>query len=313
MALDPVPWFIGGGANHGPEVARMLAYAATAGSEGIISSTDLRVTALPTPGASVRVYPGGAALLNRYPGAPNQTYTVRNATSTDVAVPATTSSGGATRYVILRVDDPQYGGQAPANVVSGPYVRFDLVNSITNLAYPFIVLAKITQPASTATITGAMISDMREICNPRRKEIVLMGQPTASQNMTSSTGQAYPDYRPNVEVPSWAVEVSIIATVASIASVVGNTYGEMATTLGNSGTNQFRSANTNYDVDYGASTEQRHTFTIGAKGKIAPALRGTVQPLGTEFRRIDGPGYLATRRGTTVIYNVTFSEAATDS
>ncbi|MFF2822611.1 hypothetical protein ACFVRV_06110 [Arthrobacter koreensis] len=311
MALDNVPWFIGGGAEHGPEVARMLAYAATAGSEGIISSTDLRVTALPTPGSSVRVYPGGAALLNRYPGAPNQTYTVRSPSSTDVAVPAT-SGAAATRYVIVRVDDPQYGGQVPANRVTGPYVRYDVVNSITDLAYPFIALARINQPANTATITGAMITDLREICNPRRKELVLMGQPTASQNMTSATGQAYPNYRPNIEVPSWAVEVSIVTTIASIASVVGNTYGELATTLGNSGTNQFRSANTNYDVDYGSSTEQRHTFVVGAKGKVPAALRGTVQPLGTEFRRIDGPGYLATRRGTTVIYNVTFSEAATE-
>lgn len=309
MALDPVPWFIGGGAEHGPEVARMLAYAATSGSEGIVTSTDLRVTALPTPGASVRVYPGGAVIRNRYSGGANQSYTVRSGSATDVAIPATTSSGGATRYVILRVDDPQYGGQVPANRVSGPYVRYDVVNSITNLAYPFIPLAKITQPASTATITGAMISDARELSNPRRVSYVEMGGPTVSDRMDSSGGRQYPSFRPSVEVPEWAGTVSIIATIASIASVGGNTWGTMAATLGATGSNQFRSADTNYDVDL-AGVEARHTFVIGGKGPVPAALRGTTQQLGTEFRRNEGPGYLITRRGTSVIYQVTFEEAA---
>jgi len=309
MALDPVPWFTGGGAEHGPEVARMLAYAATSGSEGVVSSADLRVTALPTPGAAVRVYPGGAVMLNRYPGAPNQSYTARSASATDVAIPATTSSGGATRYVILRVDDPQYGGQAPANPVSGPYVRYAVVNSIANLTYPFIPLAKITQPASTATITQAMIADARDLCNPRRESHVLMGTPTVGARMESSGGLEYPSFRPNIAIPEWAGKVSIIATIASIASVGGNTYGVMAASLGPRGSNQFRSADTNYDVDL-AGVEARHTFVIGGKGTIPAALRGTTQALGTEFRRIDGPGYLITRRGTSVIYQVTFEEAA---
>lgn len=309
MAIDPVPWFIGGGAEHGPEVARMLAYAATSGSEGIVTATDLRVTALPTPGAAVRVYPGGAVMRNRYPGGANQSYTARSASATDVAIPATDSSGGATRYVIMRVDDPQYGGQAPDNVVSGPYVRYDVVNSIENLAYPAIAVAKINQPASTATITGPMIEDVRVLCNPRRLSYVEMGIPTVGAQMTSSGGLAYPSFRPEIAIPEWAGKVSIIATIASIASVGGNTYGVMAATLGGGGANQFRSADTNYDVDL-AGVEARHTFVIGGKGTVPTALRGTTQPLGTEFRRIEGPGYLVTRRGTTVIYQVTFEEAA---
>lgn len=225
MALDNVPWFIGGGAEHGPEVARMLAYAATSGAEGVISTGDMRVTALPTPGGAVRVYPGGAVMLNRYPGAPNQSYTVRNATSTDVAVSATGSSGGSTRYLIIRVDDPQYGGQVPANPVTGPYVRFVLVTSITNLAYPFLALAKITQPANTATITQAMITDLREVANPREKQVIIP-RPTlandAASGMTLTATGADGEWFPNaggeqyIDIPSWATRMQVEATWISV-------------------------------------------------------------------------------------------------
>lgn len=309
MAFDSVPWFIGGGAEHSPAVARMLAYAATNGATGIISPGDLKVTALPTPGAAVRIMPGGAAALSRYPGASNQSYTPRNPTATDVPVPATGSSGGATRYLIVRVDDPEFGGQLPADVVNGPYVRPVLVSSITDLAYPFVPLAKIVQPANTATITQSMITDIRELANPHQVSYVEMGIPTIGAKMETSAGAVFPSFRPSVEVPTWAGHVSIVATIASVAAVGGNTYGEMAATLGLMGSNQFRSANTNYDVDL-SGVETRHTFVIGGKGPVPAALRGTTQQLGTEFRRIEGPGYLITRRGTSVIYQVTFYETA---
>lgn len=310
MAMDTVPWFIGGGAEHSPAVARMLAYAATNGATGVISPGDLKVTALPTPGAAVRIMPGGAAIVSLYPGAANQSYTVRNATATDVQVPATTSSGAAVRYLILRIDDPEYGGQVPADVRFGPYVRPVLVSSITNLAYPFVALARINQPASTATITQAMITDLRVVANPRRSSDVLMTNPTPEKTMTTSVGDYYPDFRPTVAVPAWATEVSIVATISSIAAAAGDTYGEMAVTLGPKGASQFRSMNAFYDVDQGGSAEERHTFTIGGKGLIPAALRGTSQVLGTEFRRIDGPGHLVTKRGTHVVFQITFYEAA---
>lgn len=310
MALDSVPWFIDGGAKHSAAVARMLAYAATNGATGVNAPGDMKVTALPTPGAAVRIMPGGASMENRYPGGGQQSYTARNASATDVAVSATGSSGASVRYLIIRVDDPEFGGATPADVLNGPYVRPVLVSSITNLAYPFVALARINQPANTATITQAMITDLRQVANPRQVQYVEMGVPVAGAKMDTSVGDQYPSYRPSIEVPSWAVEVSLVATITAISAAGGDTYGEMAATLGAKGANQFRSANTFYDVDAGASAEQRVTFTIGAKGTVPPELRGTSQPLGTEFRRIDGPGYLLTNRGTNVLYQVTFSEAA---
>ena len=60
MSFDSVPWFVGGGALHSPEVARLLAHAATSGAAGVVTPADLAVSALPVPGASVRVAVGGA-------------------------------------------------------------------------------------------------------------------------------------------------------------------------------------------------------------------------------------------------------------
>lgn len=228
MALDPVPWFIGGGAEHSPEVARLLAYAGTSGSEGVIAPTDLRATALPTPGAAVRVYPGGAAILNRYPGAGSQTYIARSASVTDVAIPATGSGGGATRYVILRVDDPQYGGQAPANVVSGPYVRYDVVNSITNLAYPFIPIARVTQPANTAAISGSMITDIRRVANPRSPERTMKVNPvTTAMNLTSTAWVDFPGVTENFPVPSWATYAVVTAQISGMQQMSGAATAEL--------------------------------------------------------------------------------------
>lgn len=221
MALDTVPWFIGGGAEHSPAVARMLAYSATNGATGINGPKDLQVTALPTPGAKVRIMPGGASMENRYPGGGQQSYTVRNISATDVDVPATGSASGATRYLIIRVDDPEFGGQAPANLRTGPYVRAVLVTSITNLAYPFVPLAKIVQPANTATITKAMITDIREMANPREKQVMyprptLTTDPAAGMLLTatSADGEWFPNAggEQYIDIPVWASRMQIEAT-----------------------------------------------------------------------------------------------------
>ena len=55
MALRPVPWAIGHGAHNSAEGARMSLYAATNGARGVINPGDMRVTALPVPGAAVRI------------------------------------------------------------------------------------------------------------------------------------------------------------------------------------------------------------------------------------------------------------------
>lgn len=174
MAFDPVPFFVGGGALHSAETARLLAYAATGGIAGVAAASDLQITQLPTAGTSVRAASGGAVIPNLYPGGSQQSYVGRAASTTDVPVTATGSGSGRVDLVIARIDDPQYGGTIPVDVTIGPYIRLDIIQNVAagsttlpaGIAYPAIVLARLDIPASTATITTSMITDLRSAANP---------------------------------------------------------------------------------------------------------------------------------------------------
>lgn len=167
MALDTVPWMVDGGL-HSAEVGRALAHLATKGKSGISQIDDFLVRAKPTAGTEVLVGAGVAAIANTYPQQVGQSYVVRNTADEAVAITQTT---GAARsdMLILRIDDPQYGGTEPDNEELGPYVRFAILSNVgptatsipAGVGYPAIPLARIDVPAGTSAITGAMIKDLR--------------------------------------------------------------------------------------------------------------------------------------------------------
>lgn len=241
MAFEPHPWFIGlEGVEHSAEVARTLAWAATSGASGIIKPNDLRVRATPVPGGTVRIMPGGFVVESTYSGASQQSYIERVPTTTEVAVPATGSSGGATRYVVAAILDPDYpgGGTAPAVPNDGVYAA-PRVTTTLNLAYPHVPLARIKQPANTATITNDMITDLREVAVPRRKEYAF-GRPRLTADASAGTtlsrtvgngGEYFPggNGSPNtfqVDVPSWATRVMIDADWMAVRYAAGeNSWG----------------------------------------------------------------------------------------
>lgn len=305
MALDTVPWFIGGGAEHSPAIARQLAYAATNGATGINAATDLRVTALPTPGAFVRIMPGGGVMLNRYPGGGQQSYTVRNPSATDVDVSATGSAGGSTRYVILRVDDPEFGGQAPANVVTGPYVRPVLVSSITNLAYPFVALAKIVQPANTATITQAMITDLREMANPRSPERTMYVAPVATNIYLSNTAWVdFPGVTENIRVPTWATYAVVTAQIGGLQQALGGVQSEFSLFF-----NGVQGQMTAIDAPSIATQDQSRTGTVLLKWESpVTAWAGSSVPLKVMARKMSGTGRIQADKYTQVVYDMQFTQ-----
>jgi len=288
MALDTVPWFIGGGAEHSPEVARLLAYTATGGAQGVTQAGDLRVAALAVPGTAVRIYPGSAVLPNRYPGGGQQSYMVRNeSASTEVQIPATGSTGGATRYIILRVDDPQYPGQlTPADVKFGPYVRATYVSSITNLAYPHVVLAKIVQPANTGTITQAMITDLREVANPRTLEVVrpnpiIMSDTGLALGATGADGEVFPNAggTQSIDIPTWATRVQIRAEWLGVRIPSSAGYGEYWAEYGpylRPSTRAYTSQRFNWDADE-TSPVYRTNWIMHDDLYVPAAVRGTSQ------------------------------------
>lgn len=165
MAVDPVPYVVHG-AKHSADVFRQAHHDATSGAEGISLPDNLRVRATGTPSSQVQVSPGGVTVLNSYSGGGGQSYSGRNASATLVNVPASDSTGSKSWKIIFRISDPQFGGQAPADPLVGPYSFIECVASSAVIAHPHYVLADLVVPANTAAITNAMITDRREVANP---------------------------------------------------------------------------------------------------------------------------------------------------
>ena len=168
-------------------ILRTVAYVASSGVPGVVTPDAMKVTAA---GSSVSIAPGAATIPTRYASSPSfNAYVAASTAPESLAIPATGSGGGATRYIIARIDDPEYGGQGD---VEGVYWRFEQVSSITNLPYPFVALARINQPASTVAITDAMIVDLRVVSTPRRVRDARDLLATGSQDLTSTTFVDFP-------------------------------------------------------------------------------------------------------------------------
>ncbi|MCD1286479.1 MULTISPECIES: hypothetical protein [unclassified Brevibacterium] len=218
MPLQNIPWAVGGGAYNEVEGARLALYAATSGGRGVMAPRDMRVTALPTPGPAVRIYSGAGVSPNYYPTAGGgQSYAMREISSTDFPVPATGSSGAAVRYLIARVQDEQYEGDTKANPKTDPRNSYQWVSALPT-TYPFVELYRLNQPANTATITNAMLTDIRQMANPRVKP-VNRSRPSVTTDtgmkLSSTTGEWFPGdgaatgARQEIEVPEWAVRMIV--------------------------------------------------------------------------------------------------------
>lgn len=311
MALDPVPWFVGGGAEHSPDVARMVAYAATGGAAGVLGNLDFRITSTPVPGTNVRIAAGAGVVPNGYLPAPDfgkQSYIARADSVTDIAVTATGSGAGRSDLVVLRMDDPQFGGQAPVDIENGPYVRFAIISNVaagttqlpTDLGYPALLLARIDLPASTGTVTQGMIVDLRKLPAPRRQRDVYSMQPTSGSTVTSSTMIAFtPQANRTVVIPSWATKVKVIAHIAGARAVTAALVGTLRADLGTLTTQEAAQ-----DMD----AETRHTLLVADTLDVPVAMRGTSQVLALKAKRLSGTGSLATDAYSTVLWDIEFLE-----
>ena len=238
MALDPVPWFVGAGARHSAAAARNLAWNATGGKTGIATPTSLQVKQTSTPGGNVQIMPGGCVIESTYQGALQQSYAIRNASAVNVEIPPNTTGSTQTHYVTVEVNDPTYAGDDPPSVADGPYNRFQVRMSRQSI-HPEHLLAVVRVPPNTSVITDSMITDKRELANPRREEYVfgrprVAGDSGSQQKLnakTSNGGEYFPGGggSPNIftlTVPEWATRVMIDASWMSIDYAGGtNPYG----------------------------------------------------------------------------------------
>lgn len=317
MTWDNVAWAVGGGAEHKPEIARLLAYAATGGTEGIVTPGDLKVVPLAVPGAGVRVLAGAALILNRSPGGGQQTYVARNPTEdTITGITGTTSAGGRSDLIVARIRDPQYPGTdlGGADPKTFQYVTTERISNVPgsttsatqlNLAYPAIALARIDYPLSTSTITAAMIIDLRKLAQPREHREMLM-QAVSTSDLTPTAYGNWGNWYPTVDVPSWATHVAVRAEVGGAVSQNGPVTGYLRVAIG-----ELYGEGRGYDID--AVGAVREDFVMLAGGDIR-AVAGTAQTLRIQgYRTMAGGevGYLRTLDQTTHFgFDVQFYERA---
>ncbi|MBM0201923.1 hypothetical protein JNW90_01470 [Micromonospora sp. STR1s_5] len=319
MGWDPVPWMVGGGAQHSAEVARVLAYVACRGNEGIVGSGDLRVKALNVPDGAVTVDPGACSILCRATGQLHQAYTGR-VTTVDgpVAIPATTSSGGRSDLVIARVEDPFLSGEPwpdPTDETVGPYIRTRVIPNVgastttlaqLGLGQSGIELARIDIPASTGTITQAMIKDLRKIANPRReRRLDLVFRPSGQVQVTNATPVTL-GTSAAIKVPLWATAIKMSVIGSGLQVLGANIYGALRAVFGGS----IVSANTVFDENW-AGSSFRTTYVVGGEAAIPAAMRGTSQTLALQGWLGSGfTGQLQADAGTTISVDVEFTEVA---
>lgn len=278
MALDPVPWFVGAGARHSAASARNLAWNATGGKTGISTPTSLEVRATSTASNNVQIMPGGAVIESTYQGALQQSYTVRNASATTVAIPANTGSSARTYYITAEINDPTYAGSNPPSIEEGPY-NFFRARTSRQSVHPEVLLAKV-RVRPNSSILNSDITDMRELANPRREEYVF-GRPRVAADggsqqylkaKSGTGGEYFPGGAgsPNIftlTVPAWATRVMVDASWMSVGYAGGtNPYGHYWVEFGD----EYRDHTWPDKKQYEFTTQR---FFFNSPGKSNDAMR----------------------------------------
>lgn len=295
------------GSKFSAEAARAETFKNTNGQRGVTLPTDLKVSALPVPGAFVRVTPGGASLPAGYAAAPGQSYSVTQTSSVDVPVAATGSGGAVTKYLLLRLTDPQYEGATPSDPVNHDYSSFVWVTTLTGLNYPYVPLVKLVQPASTATITNAMLTDIRKLARGRiEREVTSMNNGAVSTITGTTSAAVWLNYTVTHTVPEWANWVHIIVHISGYFQTAALADAQIWPRIG--GTLLGGSLVLDHDAWIDG---QRFSLSATASGAIPAGFAGTAKVFDVIGQRIEWathPGLIRADLSTHIAYDIQFEE-----
>lgn len=325
-----VPWYIDAEARHRARTNRLLAYMAVNGQEGVLGADQLRVQALPTPGASVQVLPGAFSVLARHVGGTFEAYVDKIDEAVTVPIPAT-SAAGRTDLLVLRILNPyvtEVGGaiQQPVSPEDGPY--WDVVpitgvaagsNHISayNPGWSAITLALITRPANTGIVQAGHITQLRNVVAPRSITERIIIAPAENPPATSppiahdqwsgtkhlsaassfdSAVTAWTDWPSgaywDVPIPSWATSLDIFGN--SNPTYDDKIWGEARLNFGgNAG------PSTVYD-EQDPNGLAKTIIMFGGSYAVPTSQRGKIVRVKMQHRNIDPgahPGDLSTRNG----------------
>ncbi|WP_416520013.1 hypothetical protein [Streptomyces achromogenes] len=310
MTLFPRP-ILTNGATHSAQQFRMLVRDLARGNEGITQGDDLKVSQRSTPGGGVTISDGSAVIKGRddlFQGH----YAVCNVGSLDVDI-APTGATARSDMLILRIEDPEYGYSRDPAV--GQIVFPQIISNVSSSATTIpdgrtgIPLARIDIPSSTATITNAMITDLRKIANPRRDRNTYLQSPTsASLQIGGNTSQYFyfttaPGWP--VPVPDWATTAKIRLDIAGLRLTAANVFGAVRAILGSSLITQ------SVVIDDNQGSGTRRINAIAADSVTIPAsYRGTSQQLRAQFAGYSGnTGTVSVDTSSTLIADIEFFEA----
>ncbi|URQ05006.1 minor tail protein [Arthrobacter phage Iter] len=329
MSWDSVPWFVGGGAEHSPEVARLLAHAAVGGAEGLVTPADLKVTPLAVPGGGVQIAPGAALIRSRAAGGALQTYVARNPTTDTVTIAATGSGSGRTDLIVAQIEDPYMAGepwQEPSNPKIGPYVYTRVISNVpagtTRLqdvagysGRTAITLARVTLPASTGTVTAGMITDLRKLARPRTERrmttVFPAGARTAGNKLPTSSYGPWPltsAQRPAVQVPEWATRIDIAVHMSGVLFMKGTAADTVAGIRTAFGTTT--PAENGILIQDAEDADGRYHYTLVGTHAIPASMRGTTQYIEPQGVRTSGTGNWYADYQSSIIVDWQFSEEA---
>ncbi|MFI2620398.1 hypothetical protein [Streptomyces sp. NPDC018584] len=315
MALNGIPIATTGG-EHTAQQFRMMIKDLARDNQGVTTGLDLKVSALSTPGAGVQISDGSAIIAGKV--SPIQGYySAYNIGSDTVAIAAT---GGSPRsdMLVMRVEDPDYEGTR--NPETDPIVFWEVIPNVSSTAttvpsgYSAIPLARIDIPASTATITNAMIKDLRKVANPRRERILTpyyATDPLVEISGTSETWKNHPNLTmTSVTIPPWAATAKVIFSVSNLRLADGNVWGGFRFQLGTEEAAQWVS------IDDNQGTPARRIYvemieTIDLTTTAGAAMRGTTQAFRSRMRtRSSNAGKIGVDGSTTFKIDVEFLEGA---
>ncbi|MFD8379115.1 hypothetical protein ACFV2X_11345 [Streptomyces sp. NPDC059679] len=278
------------------------------GRQGIAEAGDLKVRPLETPGPGVRVGDGSALIhgARAWQGA----YTQSNIGDAVVAVPPT-GPFARTDLLVLRVEDPEYEGERdPRREDIGYFHLVQGVDQDTTTAphgMTAIPLARLTLPRNTAVVTTDMITDLRQVANPRSERTMRTVHPKDTEKVPAKHGQwaNWPKEAAwDLDIPAWATTATTVVTLSGLRAEAGSIYAELRTHLG-----EHNAPLTVVDDD--GTTTRRSSVTLADTFILPPAYRGTRQHLAVQINQIDkyGDGDLTVAKGTTVTADIEFTES----
>jgi hypothetical protein len=338
---DGVPWAIGGGSAMPAEILRLVSWAALGGQEGVFSSSDLRISALETPGTSIRALPGACSIGNRALNASKELY-IQRLFSQDVVAISPTSASGRSDLIVAQVENPYISGepwQIPEDPANGPYIFTRVISNVAatvksvgslNLGISAITLARIDIPPSTGTIIQSMIKDLRTVVNPMTGAVQPPtdggdgddGDPVVvcpggdgdddgddDNDPLESTQTSYIPWpftgNTDINVPTWANYADITVTVLSaLAHNGGGSWGGLFGFI-----RLILGGIAQEEQSFACNTEGRQDIVWQKVNVPIPAdKRGTTQHFHLTHRMVSGAGRLLSTKSTKIRFDVKFKQ-----